>query len=227
MRILLVEDDRPLAGAVSEILKRSNYVVDTVHDGEDGLGYAMSDIYDLVILDIMLPKMDGLTVVRKLRERRSQVPVLMLTARGEVVDRVEGLNSGADDYLSKPFASDELRARVGALLRRRDHTLLEQQLAFGDLKLQNSTLKLSCGDREVQLTAREYELIQYLVLRMGVVTSKELILDKLWGYEGEVAVNNVEVYISFLRKKLSYLKSGVRIRTVRGLGYSLEALDAL
>ena len=222
MRILLVEDDLPLADAVGQILKTEKFLVDMVHDGEDGLAYASRDIYDLVILDVMLPKMDGFTILRTLRDEGVETPVLMLTARGEVGDRVEGLNLGADDYLPKPFATDELKARVHALLRRRDKSMLSDQLEFGDLHLNNSSLKLSCGSREIQLTAREFELFQYFVLRKGMITPKEMIIDKLWGYDNDAVDNNVEVYISFLRKKLKFLQSGVTIKTTRGLGYSME-----
>ncbi len=222
MRILLVEDERHLAEAVGQILKQEHYIIDIVFDGEDGLAYADSNMYDLIILDIMLPKMDGITILKHIRKKKNTTPVLFLTARSEVSDRVTGLNSGADDYLPKPFASEELIARVKALLRRKDQTLFQDLINFGDLTLDNTTLKLIKHDKEVLLTAKEYELFQYLVLRKGVITPKDMILDKLWGYGGEAVDNNVEVYISFLRKKLKFLESGVSIRTTRGIGYSLE-----
>ncbi len=222
MRILIVEDDIPLAEAVTQILKRENFSVDAVHDGESGLAYASEGIYDLMVLDVMLPKKDGFSVLRDLRIEGSQMPVLMLTAKGEVSDRVEGLNLGADDYLPKPFAVEELKARVNALLRRRDKTILSDRPAFGDLVLDSGSLKLTCAEKEVQLTAKEFELFEYLVLRRDMITPKELIIDKLWGYDGLAIDNNVEVYVSFLRKKLKFLSSHVTIKTTRGVGYSLE-----
>ncbi len=222
MRILVVEDDIPLADAVVQVLKRENFSVDAVHDGESGLAYASEGLYDLMVLDVMLPKMDGFSVLAELRKEGSELPILMLTAKAEVSDRVEGLNLGADDYLPKPFAIDELKARVHALLRRRDRSMISERPSFGDLLLDTSSLKLKCAEKEIQLTAKEFELFEYFMLRKGMITPKEMIIDKLWGYDGEAVDNNVEVYVSFLRRKLKFLNSQVTIKTTRGVGYSME-----
>lgn len=222
MRILLVEDEKHLAEAISQILKKNNYTVDMVYDGEDGLDYALSDIYDLVLLDIMLPKLNGIEVLKEIRKEGISVPVLMLTAKGEISDRVTGLDSGADDYLPKPFATEELLARIRALSRRKGEVPTTDDLEFGDITLTPSTLMLMKGATEIKLTLRECELMEFLILRKGLIASKEMIIDKLWGFDSEAEHNNVEVYISFLRKKLSFLKSNVVIATTRGVGYALE-----
>jgi DNA-binding response OmpR family regulator len=222
MRILLVEDELHLAEAISQILKKQNYTVDMVHDGEAGLDYALSDIHDLIILDIMLPKMNGLDVLSTLREENILTPVLMLTAKGEISDRVRGLDSGADDYLPKPFATEELLARIRALSRRKGEIVSSEAMHFGDIALNTETLLLSKGSKEIKLTLRESELLEFLILRKGLIASKELIIDKLWGFDSEAEHNNVEVYISFLRKKLNYLGSNAMITTTRGVGYALE-----
>lgn len=222
MRILVVEDELHLAEALTQILKRNNYTVDTVHDGESGLDNALSDIYDLILLDIMLPKMDGISVLKELRKEGIATPVILLTARGEVSDKVIGLDSGADDYLPKPFATEELLARIRAMSRRKGEVLQENTLKYGDLELNPSTLKLSKGSKEVKLILKESELLQLLINRKNAATSKELIIEKLWGFDSEVEHNHVEVYISFLRKKFAYLNSNVAINTVRGVGYILE-----
>lgn len=222
MRILLVEDEKHLAEAISQILKKNNYTVDMVYDGEDGLDYALSDIYDLILLDIMLPKLNGIEVLKEIRKEGISVPVLMLTAKGEISDRVTGLDSGADDYLPKPFATEELLARIRALSRRKGEVPTTDDLEFGDITLTPSTLMLTKDATEIKLTLRECELMEFLILRKGLIASKEMIIDKLWGFDSEAEHNNVEVYISFLRKKLSFLKSNVVIATTRGVGYALE-----
>jgi len=222
MRILLVEDEVHLAEAISQILKKNNFTVDMVHNGEDGLDYGLSQIYDMILLDIMLPKKNGIQVLKELRAEGIKVPVLMLTAKGEVSDRVNGLDSGADDYLPKPFATEELLARIRALSRRKGEIQVSDDLDFGDIKLTPSTLMLTKDSQEIKLTLRECELLEFLILRRGLIASKEMIIDKLWGFDSEAEHNNVEVYISFLRKKLSFLKSNVIIATTRGVGYALE-----
>jgi len=222
MRILLVEDEKHLAEAVSQILKKQNYTVDMTHDGEDGLDCALAGIYDVIILDIMLPKMSGLEILKTIREENILTPVLLLTAKGEIQDRVKGLDSGADDYLSKPFATEELLARIRAISRRKGEIVSTDGLKFGDITLNTTSLLLSKGDKEMKLTLRESELLEFLMMRSGLIASKELIIDKLWGYDSQAEHNNVEVYISFLRKKLKYLQSTVLISTTRGVGYSLE-----
>lgn len=222
MRILLVEDELHLAEALTQILKKNNYAVDAVHDGEAGLDYALSDIYDLILLDIMLPKMDGITVLQKVRKEGITTPILLLTAKGEISDKVRGLDSGADDYLPKPFATEELLARIRAMSRRKGEIIVDGTLKFGDIELNTTHLKLSKAAKEVKITLRESELLEFLILRKSLISSKELILEKLWGFDSEAEHNHVEVYISFLRKKLTYLQSNVVINTVRGAGYTLE-----
>lgn len=222
MRLLLIEDEIHLAEAISQILKKNNYTVDMVHDGEAGYDYGMSQIYDMILLDIMLPKMNGIEVLKALRQAGLTIPILMLTAKGEIGDRVTGLDSGADDYLPKPFATEELLARIRALFRRKGDIQTSIEMAIGDITLNPSTLILAKDSHAIKLTLKESELLEYLILRKGLIASKELIIDKLWGYDSEAEHNNVEDYISFLRKKLSFLKSNVSITTTRGVGYALE-----
>lgn len=222
MRILLVEDELPLAEALTQILRKTNYTVDAVNDGESGLDNALSNIYDLIILDIMLPKMDGINILKHIRKEGLSTPVILLTARGEISDKVVGLDSGADDYLAKPFASEELLARIRAVSRRKGEVLQDNSLNFGDLQLNISTLKLNNENKEIKLILKEAELLEVLITRKNLTTSKELIIEKLWGFDSEIEHNHVEVYISFLRKKLAHLGSKVTIKTIRGVGYILE-----
>lgn len=222
MRILIVEDEIHLAEALSQILKKNNYTIDTAYDGESGLDNALSNIYDLIILDIMLPKLDGISILKNIRGEGLSTPVILLTAKGEISDKVAGLDSGADDYLPKPFATEELLARIRALSRRRGEVIVDNTLKFGDIELNPSTLKLSSGSRSVKLILKESELLELLISRKNLATSKELIIEKLWGFDSDVEYNHVEVYISFLRKKLNFLSSEVKINTVRGVGYILE-----
>lgn len=222
MRILIVEDEVRLAATLAELLRRQGYTADICHDGVSGLDSAMSDIYDMMILDIMLPGMDGFTVLRRLRGEGRTLPVLLLTARSEVSDRVAGLDSGADYYLTKPFETEELLACVRLLLRRSGVPMEENVLACGDLQLEQKTFLLSCGGRSVRLSRREYDLMELLMRNQRQIVAKEQILLKVWGYDTDAEDNNVEVYISFLRRKLEHLHSRVKIRTVRLVGYCLE-----
>lgn len=222
MRILIVEDEIHLSEALAQILRKNNYIVDVANDGIIGLDNALSGIYDLIILDIMLPGMDGISVLKSLREDGISTQVILLTAKGQISDKVTGLDSGADDYLSKPFATEELLARIRAAVRRRGEVLPDDNLRFGDIELNVSTLKLSKGDNEIKLILKESQLLELLILRKTSITSKELIIEKLWGFDSDAEHNNVEVYISFLRKKLASLSSSVLINTVRGIGYVLE-----
>jgi len=222
MRILIAEDEVHLAEAISQILKKNNYSVDMVHDGRSGLDYAQSGIYDLLLLDIMMPEMDGITVLKKLRSEGNHTPVILLTAKGELSDKVTGLDYGADDYIAKPFATEELLARIRAALRRKGEVVPEDGLKFGDMELNTTQLKLSVQEKEIKLNLKENELLELLIARKQAITSKEQIIEKLWGFDSEVEYNNVEVYISFLRKKLTFLNSAVRINTIRGVGYVLE-----
>ncbi|MCE3203965.1 response regulator transcription factor [Paenibacillus sonchi] len=222
MRILIVEDEVHLAEALTQILKKQNYSVDAVHDGRSGLDYAQSGIYDLLLLDIMMPEMDGFTVLKKLRSGGISTPVIMLTAKGEITDMVAGLDYGADDYIAKPFSSEELMARIRAALRRKGEVIPDDTLKLGDMELNTANLRLSVKGKEIKLNLKENELLELLILRKQAVTSKEQIIEKLWGFDSEAEYNNVEVYISFLRKKLVFLNSEVRINTIRNVGYVLE-----
>ncbi|PYE44273.1 response regulator transcription factor [Paenibacillus barcinonensis] len=222
MRILIAEDEVHLAEAVSQILKKNNYSVDMVHDGRSGLDYAQSGIYDLLLLDIMMPEMDGISVLKALRSEGNHTPVILLTAKGELSDKVSGLDYGADDYIAKPFATEELLARIRAALRRKGEVIPEDGLRFGDIELNTTQLKLSVQGKEIKLNLKENELLELLITRKQAITSKEQIIEKLWGFDSDVEYNNVEVYISFLRKKLTFLNSAVRINTIRGVGYVLE-----
>ncbi|AIQ77098.1 MULTISPECIES: response regulator transcription factor [Paenibacillus] len=222
MRILIVEDELHLAEALTQILKKHNYSVDAVHDGRSGLDYALSGIYDLLLLDIMLPEMDGVSVLKMLRKKGIPTPVILLTAKGEITDMVTGLDYGADDYIAKPFSSEILLARIRAVLRRKGEVIPDDALKFGDIELNTSNLKLTVGGKEIKLNLKECELLELLILRKQAVTSKEQIIEKLWGFDSDAEHNNVEVYISFLRKKLTFLNSTVRISTIRNVGYVLE-----
>ncbi|MGO4537804.1 response regulator transcription factor [Paenibacillus sp. 2TAB19] len=222
MRLLIVEDEVHLAEALSQILKKNNYSVDVVHDGESGLDNALSGIYDLLLLDIMLPEMDGITILKTIREKGLATPVILLTAKGETSDKIAGLDYGADDYVAKPFSTEELLARIRAALRRKGEVVPDDAIKFGDIELNTATLKVSCKNKELKLILKESELLELLVSRKSAITSKEQIIEKLWGFDSEVEHNNVEVYVSFLRKKLGFLQSTVKINTIRGVGYVLE-----
>lgn len=222
MHILVVEDEVRLAETLKEILKTQKYTCDLVYDGEDGLAYAESGIYDVILLDIMLPKMNGFDVVRTLRSKKVSTPVILLTARDEVTDKVKGLDCGADDYLAKPFATEELLARIRAMTRRRGELIFDDTLQVGDLTLNLANYTLSRGDQRVQLANKEFEIMKQFFLHPDTILNKEELLTRLWGFENGAAGNNVEVYISFLRKKLTYLCSQMRIACIRNVGYRLE-----
>lgn len=221
MRILIVEDEYSLAEAVTAILKKEQYFVDAVYDGRDGLDYAMSGIYDLILLDIMLPKMNGLDVLKEIRKNNISTPVMLLTARTEIDDKIKGLDCGADDYLTKPFNKGELLARVRALTRRKGE-IPSNELAFGDIILNQSTYELSCGTLSVKLGAKEFRIMQMLMFAPKNIISKDEFIEKIWGYDSEAEYNSIEVYISFLRKKLGAIKSTIQIKASRGIGYYIE-----
>ncbi len=221
MRILVVEDELRLADTLARLLRRAGYLVDIRHDGAAGLDEALSGIYDLLVLDVMLPKMSGLTLLQTLRSQGSKLPVLLLTAKSELGDRVAGLDSGADYYLTKPFEAEELLACIRALLRR-DEPHSTTGLFWEDLVLEQGAVCLRCGERSVPLSRKEYDLMALLLQNGQQVVSKEQILLKVWGYDSAAEDNSVEVYISFLRRKLEHLHSRVRIRTRRSVGYCLE-----
>ena len=225
MRILIVEDEVQLSEALGAILEKNNYIVDRVFDGESGLDYILSDIYDGVILDIMLPKLNGIEVLKKARKERISTPIILLTAKGEVEDRIIGLDCGADDYLPKPFYVEELMARIRALTRRKGEVQSDNLLSYGDITLNIGNLELGSKENSIKLTAKESGLLELLINRKDMISNKDDIISKLWGYESEAEHNNVEVYVSFLRRKLSYLKSKVAIKAMRNLGYILEYKD--
>ena len=220
MTILLVEDEDRLAAALIELFHAEKYLADHADNGEDGLYAALQKDYDVIVLDVMLPKMDGFAVVHALRRAGKKTPVLMLTARDEIRDKIEGLDQGADDYMTKPFVPEELLARVRALSRRQGEVLLDE-LRFGDLCLSLATNELSTPGQSVRLAFKEAELLKLLIANKGVILSKETILRKLWGDESEAVENNVEAYVSFLLKKLSFLRSSVKIQAIRRQGYLL------
>lgn len=221
MRILIVEDEPRLADALGQIMTEQKYGVDIVYDGADGYDYAASGLYDVVVLDVMLPKKDGFTVARELRAAGVRVPILMLTAREEISDKVTGLDCGADDYMTKPFAPDELLARVRALSRRQGEVVLNE-LAFSDLTLSLDDHTLRRGGKSIHLSFKEFEVLRILMSNPRQVVPKETLILKIWGSESDAEDNNVEAYISFLRKKLTFLGSQVNISTVRKVGYFLE-----
>ena len=223
MRILVIEDEKHLSEALGHLLKKNNYTVDISNDGESGLDNALSDIYDVIVLDVMLPKIDGITILKEIRREGLDVPVIMLTAKGDISDKILGLDSGADDYLAKPFNTDELLARIRALGRRRGELITSDELSFGNTVLDTNKLILKTAEEQISLTLKESELMEFLMLRKGAVSSKEQIIEKLWGFESEAEANHVEVYVSFLRKKLKFVHSNISINAIRGVGYRLEA----
>lgn len=220
MRILIVEDEKRLSDALTQIMREQKYAVDAVYDGEDGYLYAVSGEYDAVILDVMLPKRSGFEVVRALRREKIATPVLMLTARDELGSKVSGLDCGADDYMTKPFAPEELTARIRALTRRQGEVVLEE-MAYEDVVLELGSSDLRCGAKRIRLSFKEFEVMKILLASPCAIVPKEQLIVKVWGAESDAADNNVEAYISFLRKKLFYLGSRVTIQTVRKLGYKL------
>lgn len=221
MRILIAEDEVGLAKGLKFLLEKNNFTVDMVHNGEDALAYAESVAYDAIVLDIMMPKKDGLSVLTELRQAGSSVPVMLLTAKAEIEDRVEGLDRGADDYLPKPFATQEFLARVRALVRR-NAGYTDKTLSFGDACLDCGSYELRCGDRAVKLNNKEFQVLELFFRHPRRVFSSEHIMDKLWNLDSDVGIDVVWTYIGFVRKKLRSVGAGVEIRTVRGAGYALE-----
>lgn len=221
MRILIVEDETRLAETLRQLMEDQRYQADTVGDGADGVDYGLTGQYDLIILDVMLPKVDGFEVARRLRSAHISTPILMLTARDDISDKIGGLDCGADDYMTKPFDSGELMARVRALTRRQGE-VMGDVLTVAGLSLECSSRLLSVGERSVRLGFKEFEVMRLLMVNSRSVVSKETLIAKIWGLDSEAEDNNVEVYISFLRKKLTYLGSDVAISTVRKVGYYLE-----
>ena len=221
MKLLYAEDERSMSDAVVDVLEYHKYLVDAVYDGEDALAYAKAGQYDGVILDVMMPKRSGLDVLRALRREGCTVPILLLTAKSEIEDRIEGLDAGADDYLPKPFAMGELLARVRAMLRRRV-PIIPETLTMGNLSLNTHSYTLVCGDQATVLPKLEYQILELLMNHQGAYLSSEDILVKVWGYDTDTEVGTVWVYISYLRKRLSAMHANVQIRAKRNIGYTLE-----
>lgn len=221
MRLLLAEDEQDLSKALCAILKHNNYSVDPVYNGQDALDYGLCENYDGIILDIMMPKKNGIEVLKELRQNGVDTPVLILTAKGEVDDKILGLDSGADDYLTKPFAMGELLARIRALTRRKAD-FIPNLLTIGNLSLNRESFELSVGDESIRLGNKEFQMIEMLMSNPGRLISTEQFMERIWGYETEAEINVVWVYISYLRKKLNILKANLEIKAVRGVGYTLE-----
>lgn len=220
MRILLIEDEKMLADSLSTLLTKKGFTVEAVYDGETGAEYALMGIYDLLILDVMMPGLNGYQVAREVRRKRCAVPILMLTAKSDVADRIEGLNAGADYYLTKPFDSQELLACINALLRRQGGQV--DQLSFGNTELDLSTGILHCGENSIRLSAKEFDIMRFLLQSGPRNLSKEALLGRVWGFESNAVDNHVEVYMGFLRKKLRAIGSNIRIQSLRRMGYHLE-----
>lgn len=221
MRLLLAEDEHELSDALVAILKHNNYSVDAVYNGADALYYLENQEYDGAILDIMMPKMDGIEVLKRIRQEGNTVPVLMLTAKSTVDDRVTGLDAGADDYLSKPFAMKELLARIRALTRRNTEAV-GNVLSFGNVTLDRSTYEMAAGGNKVRLANKEFQMMEMLMANPGHIISTERFMEKVWGYDSETEMNVVWVYISYIRKKLTGISADIEIKAIRNQGYSLE-----
>ena len=221
MKILIVEDDESLALAIAQILNEQKYQTEIAYNGEDGLDYALHDNYDLILLDIMLPKLDGFSLVKKLRQNKNNSPIIMLTAKDDIHSKITGIDSGADDYITKPFVKEELLARIRANARRQGDVIINT-LSFCDLNLDLDTAILSCNTKSIQLSFKEFSILKILLVHPNLVINKEVLIDKVWGNESEAEANNVEAYISFLRKKFQFIGTKVSINTLRRLGYRLE-----
>ena len=222
MRVLLAEDEKALSKILVTIFEKNNYSIDPVYDGEDALEYLLSGNYDAAVLDIMMPKMDGITVLKKARSAGCDIPILMLTAKGEVEDKVLGLDSGANDYLPKPFDTKELLARVRAITRSR--TVTDNKLRMGNVTLDRSTFELTAADGSLRLANKEFQMMEFLMSNPGHLISTEHFRERIWGLDGETEVNVVWVYISYLRKKLAALNADIQIKATRNAGYTLEAI---
>lgn len=222
MKILIIEDEKALADSLKALLQSKGFEVEAVYDGEEGAEYAELGVYDLLILDVMMPKMDGYQVARHVRSKRCSTPILMLTAKAGLDDRIEGLNAGADYYLTKPFDGRELLACINALLRRQGNQV--DELTYGNTSLDLSSGMLICGEKRIRLSAKEFDVMRFLLQSRGQNLSKEVILARIWGYDSNAVENHVEVYVGFLRKKLNVIGSNLRIAAIRRLGYHLEVV---
>ena len=226
MRILLAEDEQRMAQALCELLQQEHYQVEHYANGTDALAAIQSGSYDIIVLDVMLPGMDGYAITKALRQDGIRTPVLMLTAKAELDDKVQGLDSGADDYLTKPFMTKELLARLRALGRRSgNHT--DETLQYGDISLDPATFTLQCAPtgQSVRLSEKEYRILEYLITNQGRILTREQLALRIWGFDSEAEYNNVEVYMSFTRKKLAFVHAATQIKAVRGVGYELSCAD--
>ena len=223
LKVLIVEDEYSLADAIRETLEKEHFDTTIVTNGMDGEDEALTGLYDLILLDIMLPKKNGFEILKTLKEEKIKTPIIILTAKGELEDKLNGLENGADDYITKPFHMKELIARVKVIVKRATNTEDTNLLTFHDLILDRRTGKLKCNDSEVSINGKELNLMEILMINKEQIIEKEVLTDKIWGYDSDAEYNSVEVYISFLRKKIKLLNSSVKISTVRGIGYKLEA----
>ena len=225
MKILIIEDEYSLADAIAETLKKENFIPKIVTDGQEGEDEALTNIYDLIILDVMLPNKNGFEILKTLRKEKIETPIIMLTAKSEIYDKLNGLENGADDYITKPFHMKELIARVKIILKRSSNIEDTNILEYNDLKLDLKTGTLKCNDNEISINGKELDLLEILLLNNKQIMDREVLASKIWGYDSDAEYNNVEVYVSFLRKKLKILKSNVKIKAVRGIGYKMEVVD--
>ena len=225
MKILIIEDEYSLADAIAETLKNENFTVEIETDGEEGENKALTNVYDVILLDVMLPSKNGFEILKELRKEKNQTPIIMLTAKSEIYDKLNGLENGADDYITKPFHMKELVARVKVVLKRKIDIENTDILEYEDLKLDIRTGKMKSQNNEIAINGKELDLLEMLLLNKKQIVNRELLANKIWGYNSEAEYNNVEVYVSFLRKKLKLIKSKVKIKAVRGIGYKMEVED--
>lgn len=222
MNILIIEDEYSLADAIAETLKKEKFNVNIQTNGEDGENEALTENYDLILLDVMLPRKNGFEILASLRNSKIKTPIIMLTAKSEMSDKLNGLENGADDYITKPFSTRELVARIKIILKRTHNIEDTDILKFGDLILDKKSAKVKCNDNEIQISGKELDLLEQLLINKNQVSIRENLAQRIWGYESDAEYNNVEVYITFLRRKLNLLQSEVKIKAVRGIGYKLE-----
>ena len=222
MKVLIIEDEYSLADAIAETLKKENFIVQIITDGQEGENEALTNVYDIILLDVMLPNKDGFQILKELRNEKVETPVIMLTAKSEIYDKLNGLENGADDYITKPFHMKELVARIKVILKRKANLEDANIVEYGDLKLNLKTGKMSANQNEITINGKELELLETMLVNRNQIINRETLANKIWGYYSDTEYNNVEVYVSFLRKKLKILKSNIKIKAVRGIGYKLE-----
>ena len=225
MKILIIEDEYSLADAIAETFKKENFAANIITDGEEGENEALTNVYDLILLDIMLPNKNGFKILDNLRKEKISTPIIILTAKSELCDKLNGLEYGADDYITKPFHMRELIARVKVILKRKINVEDTCILEYDDLKLDVRTGKMMSNNNEIAINGKELDLLEILLINKNQIVNREMLANKIWGYNSDAEYNNVEVYVSFLRKKLKLIKSNVKIKAVRGLGYKMEVED--